>query len=414
MLNKVLPVLSKHVIRLQEEGTAKGHEAIISGFKKPGNGFGPRVLLKDYPGREFLRMNSNAYLGLSSHPLVIAAETEAVEKYGVGPGAVRFIGGTYQSHIELEQRLAKFHGRDAAMLFSAAYAAVIGVLPALINEDTLVISDALNHNCIINAIRLSRAGDKALYPHLDLNALDAILIKYKGRFKRVCVISDGVFSMRGDYVPLNEVLSCCKRHEAGYEQGIITIIDDSHGVGAFGATGRGTEEVTAARADILIATLGKAFSVNGGYVVAEQGIIDYLKETAASYIYSNPITPAEAAAANAAIGIATSAEGKSLLQSIKTRVNQLRLGIQQAGYETLPGEHPIVPILIRDTRKTKALVRHLFDNNILATGLNYPVVAKGEQEIRLQISASHTRKDIEYFLNTLSLFEYLRQKKNIP
>ena len=405
MLNKLLPVLSKHVQTLREEGTTKGHETIISGFQKPENGFGPRVLLKGYSGRAFLRMNSNAYLGLSSHPQVIAAETEAAEKYGAGPGAVRFIGGTYQPHIELEQNLAKFHGRDAAMLFSSAYAAVIGILPALINEETLVISDALNHNCIINAIRLSRAGGKAVYPHLDLGELEAILIKYKGQFKRVCVISDGVFSMRGDHVPLNEMLTCCKKHEADYEQGIITMIDDSHGVGAFGATGRGTEEVTAARADILIATLGKAFAVNGGYVVAEQGVIDYLKETAASYIYSNPITPAEAAAANVAISIATGVEGKALLQSLQALANQLRLGLIQAGYETLPGEHPIVPILIRETQKTKTLVQHLFDNNILATGLNYPVVAKGEQEIRLQVSATHTSKDIDYFLHVLAMFK---------
>ncbi|NOQ13632.1 MAG: aminotransferase class I/II-fold pyridoxal phosphate-dependent enzyme [Methyloprofundus sp.] len=404
MLTKLLPVLSKHVQALSDAGTTKGDEAIISGFQKPENGFGLRVLLEGYSGRPFLRMNSNAYLGLSSHPQVIAAETEAAEKYGAGPSAVRFIGGTYQPHIELEHNLAKFHGRNAAMLFSSAYAAVIGTLPALINEETLVISDALNHNCIINAIRLSKAGGKAVYSHLDLSGLEAILIKHKGQFKRVCVISDGVFSMRGDHAPLNEMLMCCKKHEADYEQGIITMIDDSHGVGAFGTTGRGTEEVTAARADILIATLGKAFAVNGGYVVAEQGVIDYLKETAASYIYSNPMTPAEAAAANVAINIATSAEGRTLLQSIKALAKQLRLGLKQAGYETLPGEHPIVPILIRDTQKTKSLVQHLFEHNILATGLNYPVVAKGEQEIRLQVSACHTSKDIEYFLHVLAMF----------
>lgn len=405
MLTKLLPVLNNYVQTSKSTGTTKGHETIISGFIKPENGFGPRVLLKDYPGRTFLRMNSNAYLGLSSHPQVIMAETAATEKYGAGPGAVRFIGGTYQSHIELEQSLARFHSRDAAMLFSAAYAAVIGILPALIDKNTLVVSDALNHNCIINAIRLSKAGGKALYPHLDLSELEAILIKHKGEFKRVCVISDGVFSMRGDHVPLNEMVACCKKHEASYEQGIITIIDDSHGVGAFGATGRGTEEVTGAQADILIATLGKAFAVNGGYVVAEQKAIDYLRETAASYIYSNPITPAEAAAANAAIRIASSTEGKSLLRSIKTLANQLRLGLKQLGYETLSGEHPIVPILIRNTEKTQALVQHMFNNNILVTGLNYPVVAKGEQEIRLQVSATLTNNDIEFLLSALSVFK---------
>ncbi|SHN93215.1 2-amino-3-ketobutyrate coenzyme A ligase [Bathymodiolus heckerae thiotrophic gill symbiont] len=155
------------------------------------------------------------------------------------------------------------------------------------------------------------------------------------------------------------------------------------------------------------ACLGKAFAVNGGYVVAEQKVIDYLRETAASYIYSNPITPAEAeaAAANAAISIVSNTEGESLLRSIKTLANQLRLGLKQSGYETLAGEHPIVPLLIRDTEKTRALVQHLFDNNILATGLNYPVVAKGEQEIRLQVSATLTSNDIEFLLSALSVFK---------
>lgn len=402
MLDKLLPVLNQQVQSLKDAGIAKGNETIISAYKKPANGIGPRILLKKYPGREFLKMNSNSYLGLADHPLVIAAEKEAVEKYGAGPGAVRFIGGTYQSHIDLEQCLADFHKREAAMLFSSAYTAVIGVLPALISPDTLVISDALNHNCIINAIRLSKAAEKAIYAHLDINALEALLIKHKGRFKRVCVISDGIFSMRGDHVPLNELVNCCKHYEADFQEGIITIIDDSHGVGAFGSTGRGSEEITSARADILIATLGKAFAVNGGYVVAEKSVIDYFRETAASYIYSNPITPAEASAAQAAIEIVNSDIGKGLLQTLKDRTRQLRSGLQQFGYQTLPGEHPIVPILIRDTEKTRALVDYLFTNDILVTGLNYPVVAKGEQEIRLQVSASHTSKDIAFFLRVLA------------
>jgi glycine C-acetyltransferase len=404
-LSRLLPLLDDHVRNLKAQGTAKSSEKVVSGFQPVHNGYGPRVFLQNYPGRAFLRMNSNSYLGLSRHPQVIAAEAAAIEKYGTGPGAVRFISGTYQPHRELEQTLAEFHEREAAMIFSAAYATMTGVLPTLINEDTLVISDELNHNCIINALRLAKCGHKAVYPHLDLAALEQLLIAHQGHFKRVCVVSDGVFSMRGDHAPLDQIVSCCQTHEADYEQGVFTVIDDSHGIGAFGAGGRGTEEVTGSRADILIGTLGKAIGVNGGYVVASQGVIDYLRETAASYIYSNPITPAEAAAAQAAVNIVNSMEGKALLQSLKNLTIRLRTGIADAGFEALPGAHPIVPIMIRDTAKTGALVQHLFTRDILATGLNYPVVAKGEQEIRLQVSAEHTAQDIDYFLTVLQDFK---------
>lgn len=391
---------------MQAKGISKGKEKIITGFKTTENGLGPRVLLQNYPDRTFLRMNANAYLGLSSHPAVIAAESKAAETFGTGPGAVRFISGTYQPHIDLENRLAEFHDRNSAMLFSAAYAAMTGILPALIDEETLVVSDALNHNCIINAIRLAKTARKAVYPHLDLSELERILIDNKGQAERVIIVTDGVFSMRGDHAPLDKIDAIRRKHEAAYAQGILTVVDDSHGIGALGPSGRGTEEITTSRADILIATLGKALGVNGGYAVSSRTVIDYLRETSASYIYSNPITPPEAASALAALNILDSAEGKDLLNHIKTLALRLRNGLTDLGFETLPGAHPIVPILVRNTDKTTALVEHCFEHDILVTGLNYPVVAKGEQEIRLQISATHTEKDIDYFLDVLSQFKH--------
>jgi glycine C-acetyltransferase len=288
---------------------------------------------------------------------------------------------------------------------SAAYATMIGVLPQFISDETLVVSDALNHNCIINAIRLSHPVRKEVYAHADVDALERILDANKGQVRRVCVVTDGIFSMRGDHAALDRISACCRRHEAGYDEGIITVVDDSHGVGAFGRTGRGTEEYTGGKADILIATLGKAFGVNGGYVAASSAVIAYLRETAPLYIYSNPITPAEAAAAMAALDIADSPEGMHLLEKLRSLSARLRAGLMRLGFETLPGEHPIVPILIRDTEKTTALVEHLFTHQILATGLNYPVVPKGEQEIRLQVSADHTEKDMDYLLAVLAEFK---------
>ena len=401
-LNKINQHLSDHVKDLADKGVAKGNEKIVTGVIPANDGFSERYLLQGYGDRAFLRMNSNSYLGLSMHPEIIAAESQCAETMGTGPGAVRFISGTYQNHVELENKLARFHGREAGMIMSAAYATVMGVLPQFITEETLVISDALNHNCIINAIRLARPADKAVYAHLNMTELDKILEESKGRFKRVCVVTDGIFSMRGDHAPLDKIVYICKQHEVNFEEGIISIVDDSHGVGAFGNTGRGTEEYTNASADILIATLGKALGVNGGYVVSNKSVIDYLRETAPFYIYSNPITPAEAAAALQSLKILDSKAGLNLLEHMRSMAIRLRDGLNKLGFEIIEGDHPIVPVLIRDTEKTSVLVKHLFDNNVLVTGLNYPVVPKGEEEIRLQVSANHTGKDIDYLLGLLN------------
>jgi glycine C-acetyltransferase len=275
---------------------------------------------------------------------------------------------------------------------------VMGVLPQLVTDSTLVVSDALNHNSIITVIRLAQPAERAVYPHVDMQALNALLDTNKGKVKRVCVVTDGVFSMRGDYAPLYEIAAICQRHEPDYEEGIITIVDDSHGVGALGRTGRGTEEQSKAQADILIATLGKALGVNGGYVVSSASVITDLRETAPVYIYSNPITPAEAAAALTALRILDSDEGVALLAQVRILGTKLRTGLTALGYETIMSDHPnhpIVPLLIRDTEKTAALVEYFFAHNILVTGLTYPVVPKGEEEIRLQVSATQTENDID-------------------
>jgi len=218
------------------------------------------------------------------------------------------------------------------------------------------------------------------------------------------VVSDGIFSMRGDYAPLDELVAICKCHEQNFEEGILTIVDDSHGVGAFGRTGRGTEEYTDTKVDLLVGTLGKAMGVNGGYVTGSSTIINFLRETAPFYIYSNPISPAEAAAASKSLEIIDSLEGIVLLEELRSLTKQLEKGLVSIGLEVISGEHPIVPILIRDTEKTARLVEYLFQNAILATGLKYPVVPRGDEEIRFQVSAGHTPKDIEFVLTVLRKF----------
>ncbi len=386
-------------------GRRKGRETVFVGVVPAAAGKGPRYLLEGEGERPFLRMNANGYLGLALTEELIAAEEAAVRRYGTGPGAVRFISGTWAPHTALERRLAAFHDRPAAMIFSSAYATIMGVLVPLIDGETAVISDALNHNCIINAMRLARPKVKSVYPHLDMGALAAQLGEAARTCRRAIVVTDGIFSMRGDHAPLDQVIAAAHAHDDAFAENVIVVADDSHGVGAIGVTGRGTEEHTASGpVDLLVATLGKAFGVNGGYVVGSATIVDYLRETSPFYIYSNPITPGEAAAAHAAVDLVDGPRGRALLEHLQAMTGRFEAGLTRLGFETIPGAHPIVPLLVRDTAKTSALVAHLRAAGILATGLNYPVVPRGDEEIRFQISADHTEADIDEALAALAAF----------
>ncbi len=404
MAAKLDNVLIGAVKSLHEKGTAKGAELVVTDIVPPKDGFGPRYLIEGKGNQLFIRMNSNSYLGLSARQDVRDAEERGSAQFGVGPGAVRFISGTQAPHIELEKRLAKFHGRESGMLFSSAYVTSMGVIVPLLTKETVVVSDELNHNCIINAMRLARPALKLIYKHNDMEDLRAKLEESVGKGKRCIVVTDGVFSMRGDFCPMNEFAKICASFDDAFEEGVTTIADDSHGVGAFGATGRGTEEVTGGKVDILIGTLGKAFGVNGGYVVASKAVTDYLRESAPMYIYSNPITAGEATAVLKVLDILESDEGRDILAHVAAMTKRFENGLTDNGFETIPGPHPVTPLMVRDTKKTAAIVAWLTENGVLATGLNYPVVPKGSEEIRFQINGDHTEKDIDYVIDVLKRF----------
>jgi glycine C-acetyltransferase len=404
-LDKLVPVLDAHVATLEAEGRAKGAEAVVTRVIKPEGDQGPRFMLRGEGERQFIRMNSNSYLGLDLREEVIRAAEEGSTAYGAGPGAVRFISGTYEAHTELERRLAQFHGREAAMIFSSAYATVMGVLTPLITAETIVVSDALNHNCIINALRLARPADKLVYPNLDLEALDRACGDAAGRAKRLIVVTDGIFSMRGNQAPLAEIARIVRRHDAKFEENAFLVVDDSHGVGACGETGRGTEELTGAKADLLVGTMGKAFGVNGGYVVGPDAVIRFLRETSPFYIYSNPITPGEAKAATTALEVVDSPLGRQLLERLRSLTLRFEKGLEELGLEMIKGDHPVVPLMVRDTGRTRRLVQHLFDHGVLATGLTYPVVPHGDEKIRFQVNADDTEADIDRVLDVLGTFE---------
>jgi len=223
--------------------------------------------------------------------------------------------------------------------------------------------------------------------------------------ERVIVIFDGIFSMRGDYAPIDKINRICKAYDSTFKDGVITIVDDSHGIGAYGDTGRGTSDFCNASPDIIVGTFGKAFGVNGGFIAASNPIIESVRQKADTYIYTNPLSVADCAAAIKAIDICDSEEGLNLLKSLKERTSQFRQGLKRLGKESIEGPHPVVPLMVRDTPKTHDLVKYLFDHGVLVVGLTFPVVPKGDETIRFQVNACHTSADIEYVIELLSNFK---------
>ena len=401
-LEKLNATLKKEVAALEQQGRAKAPERVIVGFIPPRDGRGPRYRLQG-SDLEFLRMNANSYLSLSHHPKVIEAADEATHRFGTGPGAVRFIDGTSADHTSLESRIAAFVGRPAARIFNSAYTTALGIGITLSGPDTFWIGDELNHNCIIRAMRIANVPKelRAIYRHNDLADLKKQLDAVPEGTARVVVIFDGIFSMRGDNAPLDRIDALVRQYESRFRDGVVTIMDDSHGIGAYGKTGRGTEEFCGAHADVLIGTFGKAFGVNGGFVAGSRELVEAVRQKADTYIYTNPLGAADCAAAAAAIDVAESSEGGERLANLAARTRQLREGLTALGLESIPGPHPVVPLLVRDTERARRIVRGLFDRGVLAVGLTFPVVPKGDETIRFQVNAAHTDADINQVLDAL-------------
>lgn len=405
-LEQLNATLARDLAALEREGRAKAPERIITGYVPASGRRGPRYTLEGSPG-EYLRMNANSYLSLSHHPAMLHAADEAARVFGTGPGAVRFIDGTSMHHVALEQRIAAFTGRPAAKAFNSAYTTILGTAITLSSADTYWIGDELNHNCIIRAMRIANIpGERrAIFAHNSAADLATKLEAVPAGVGRVVVIFDGIFSMRGDAAPLPDLLRVTAAHEHRFRDGVVTMMDDSHGIGAYGATGRGTEEHAGARVDVLVGTFGKAFGVNGGFVAGSRELIEAVRQKADTYIYTNPLGAADCAAAVAAVDIADSDEGRDRLANLAARTRQFREGLAALGLESIPGPHPVVPLLVRSTDRVRAMVRGLFEREILAVGLTFPVVPKGDETIRFQINAAHTEGDIDHVLGALRAFK---------
>ncbi len=401
-LKRLDRALAGEIKGLKEEGRTKDPERIITEYIGPEDKWGPRYKLAGEEGN-FIRMNSNSYLSLSNNREVMAAADKATRDFGVGPGAVRFIDGTFSHHIGLEKRIADFTAKPAAKIFNSAYTSNCGLALTIGSKNTHWIGDQLNHNSIIRAMRIAGVPreNKGIYMHNDLNDLKRCLDQVAGGIERVIVIYDGIFSMRGDNAPIDKINAVIAPYREKFRDGVITVVDDSHGIGAYGQTGRGTPEHCNASPDIIVGTFGKGFGVNGGFIAASEQLVEAVRQKADTYIYTNPLSVADCAAAVKALDICDSPVGIELLKGLKERTLRFRGGLDILGKESIPGPHPVVPLLVRDTAKTRDLVLALFTKGILVVGLTFPVVPKGDELLRFQINAAHTDADIDYVLEAL-------------
>jgi len=313
-------------------------------------------------GKEYLNFCSNNYLGLANHPKVIEKSIEIIKRFGFGAGASRLICGNTTIHELLEEKLANFKEREAAILFPTGYMANLGTITALVNENDTVIIDRLNHASIIDACKLSKAKLQ-VYPHLDMKALEKILQK-SGKYKKRLIVTDHVFSMDGDIAPLEQIVKLSKKHQA------ITMIDDAHAVGL----------KVSAEVDIVMGTLSKALGSLGGFVCGSQELINYLRNKARSFIYTTALPMAACGAAIAALEV---------IESEPELIRNLRINLRFLGSET-----PIIPIIIGKADKAMEISQKLFDQGILVSAIRPPTVPKGQSRLRITVSAMHTKEDL--------------------
>jgi glycine C-acetyltransferase len=344
---------------------------------------------------DVLVLSSNNYLGLADHPEVVRAGIDGLERYGAGTASVRFICGTFEPHLALERALADLSGTEAALTYVSCWNANEAVIPSLTDDSTVILTDELNHASLIDAIRLSRPAKKVIYPHSDMSALrDALTDAPRGA--RKLVVTDGVFSMEGDLAKLPQIVELARAHHA------VVVVDDSHGVGVLGETGRGTVEHYGllGGVDVITGTLGKALGgAAGGYVAASAEVCDVLAQRSRPQLFSNALPPTVACSALRAVELML--EQPELLARLRENTRVFREMLAEAGYRPLEGEAAIIPIIIGETSEAMALSARLLDEGVFVTGFGFPVVPEGTARVRVQMSAAlepeHLERAIDAF-----------------
>ena len=379
--------------RLERDTRALDDAGLLKRERLISSAQGAVVRLAD--GREMINLCANNYLGLANHPAVLQAAREALDRYGYGVASVRFICGTQSVHRELEERLAAFLGMEDAILYSSCFDANGGLFETLLGEEDAVISDALNHASIIDGIRLCKAR-RLRYANNDMNELERALEDSAAARVRL-IATDGVFSMDGSIARLGEICELAGRH------GALVMVDDSHATGFIGARGRGTHELKGVmdRVDILTGTFGKALGgASGGYVAARREIVGWLRQRSRPYLFSNSIAPPVAAATLKVLELLESSQ--ELRERVHSNARYFRERMLGLGFDLLPGEHPIVPVMLGEAPLAVQLAERMQADGVYVVAFSYPVVPHGKARIRTQLSAAHSTPQLDRVISAFS------------
>lgn len=379
MYTTLKPALAKELQEIKDAGLYKS-ERIISSPQAAD------IRLSD--GKEVVNFCANNYLGLSSHPKVIEAAKKAIDTHGYGMSSVRFICGTQDIHIELEEKIAKFLGTESTILYAAAFDANGGVFEPLLNDQDAIISDSLNHASIIDGVRLCKA-DRHRYAHNDMNELEEILKKTQDKRHRM-IVTDGAFSMDGTIAQLDKICDLADKYNA------LVMVDECHASGFLGKTGRGTHEHcnVMGRVDIITGTLGKALGgASGGFTSGRKEIIDMLRQRSRPYLFSNTLAPSIVGASIAVLDMLS--ETTELRDKLENNTTYFRTKMTEAGFDIKPGTHPIVPIMLYDAKLSQNFAEKLLAEGIYVIGFYFPVVPKGQARIRVQLSAGHDQSHLD-------------------
>ena len=348
----------------------------------------PQGAWLEVDGRKVLNFCSNNYLGLANDPRMVKAAQEAIQRYGVGPGAVRSIAGTMDLHLELEKRVAAFKQSEAAITFQSGFCANLGTIQALVGKRDVIFSDELNHASIIDGCRLSGA-EIIRYDHCSPSSLEQVIKEHEGTFEKAIIVSDGVFSMDGDIAPLDKLYEIAKAHD------IILMVDDAHGEGVLGKGGRGIVDHfnLHGKVDIEVGTFSKAFGVVGGVVSGNAVIIEWLRQRGRPFLFSSAVTPPDAAACLAAVDILESST--ELVDRLWDNGKYFKAAMKEMGFDTGISQTPITPVMLGEAPLAQQFSRELFEQGIFASAIGYPTVPKGKARIRVMISAAHSRDDLD-------------------
>ncbi|MBT4775585.1 MAG: glycine C-acetyltransferase [Crocinitomicaceae bacterium] len=379
MYGKIKEFLSQELSNIEDAGLYKSERIITSPQ-------GADVTVNS--GDDVIIMCANNYLGLSSHPAVIQAAKDALDSHGFGMSSVRFICGTQDIHKELENNIASFYDTEDTILYAAAFDANGGLFEPLLGAEDAIISDALNHASIIDGVRLCKAA-RYRYAHSNMAELEEKLIESQSQRFRL-IVTDGVFSMDGDIALLDQICDLAEKYDA------MVMIDECHSAGFIGATGRGTPEYcnVMGRVDIITGTLGKALGgAMGGYTTGKKEIIEMLRQKSRPYLFSNSLAPSIVGAANKVFEILSAST--ELRDKLEENTKYFKEKINAAGFDTKPGDSPIVPIMLYDAALSQKFANRLLEEGVYAIGFFYPVVPKGEARIRTQISAAHEKKHLD-------------------